>query len=98
MPVQSRDRRVANADTWLDETRDSAGSSVDLEALKRFRKPVLLTYGGRGMQGSKLVIEKLENAIPGSRVEFDPRAGHTPHVSNPGEFVRRVTTFATSSG
>jgi pimeloyl-ACP methyl ester carboxylesterase len=98
MPVQSRDRMVANADTWLDETRDSAGSSVDLEALAQFRKPALLTYGGRGMQGSELIIEKLAKAIPDSKAEFDPYGGHAPHVSNPGEFMRRVATFAQSSG
>jgi pimeloyl-ACP methyl ester carboxylesterase len=98
MSQQSRDRMIANADTWLDETRDGAGSSVDLEALTRFRKPALLTYGGRGMQGSKRVIERLAQAIPGSKVEFDPSAGHAPHVSNPGEFVRKVTAFAKSSG
>jgi pimeloyl-ACP methyl ester carboxylesterase len=94
MPAQSRDRMVANADTWLDETRDSTGSSVDLEALAQFRKPALLTYGGRGLQGSKLIIEKLAKAIPDSKTEFDPNGGHTPHVSNPRAFVSRVTAFA----
>ncbi|MDA4135551.1 MAG: alpha/beta hydrolase [Thaumarchaeota archaeon] len=97
MSAQSRERMIANADTWLDETRDSAGSSVDLEALARFRKPALLTYGGRGMQGSKRVIEKLAQTIPGSKVDFDPGTGHAPHVSDPGEFVRKVTAFAQSS-
>jgi pimeloyl-ACP methyl ester carboxylesterase len=98
MSPEARDRMVANADTWLDETRDSKGSSVDLQALARFTKPALLTYGGRGMRGSNLVIERLAKAIPNSKVEFDPNQGHAPHVSNPREFVRRVTAFAQSAG
>jgi len=97
MPARGRERMIANADTWLDETRDSKGQSVDLEALARFRKPALLTYGGRGMQGSRLVIERLAKTIPSSKVEFDPTGGHTPHVSNPEEFVRKTTAFARSS-
>jgi pimeloyl-ACP methyl ester carboxylesterase len=97
MPARGRDRMVANADTWLDETRDSKGQTVDLEALSRFRKPTLLTYGGRGMQGSKLVTERLAKVIPGSKVEFDPTGGHTPQVSNPEVFVRKTTAFLQSS-
>src|SRR5271169_5122574 len=83
MPAKSRERMIANADTWLDETRDLAGSSVDLTALGLFKKPTLLSYGGRGMQGSKLIIERLAKAMPGAKVDFDPDAGHAPHVSNP---------------
>jgi pimeloyl-ACP methyl ester carboxylesterase len=98
MSPQARERMVANADTWLDEIRDGEGSSVDLEALARFDRPALLTYGGRGMRGSKMVVERIAKAIPKSKVEFDPEAGHSPHVTNPREFVRRVTAFALSSG
>jgi len=98
MPAKTRERMVANADTWLDETRDAAGPSVDLEALGRFTKPALLTYGGRGMQGSARVIEMLAKAMPDSKVEFDSSWGHAPHASNPGEFVRRVVSFTSSPG
>ncbi|MGD0637113.1 MAG: alpha/beta hydrolase [Nitrososphaerales archaeon] len=97
MSPQARERMAANADTWLDETRDPEGSNVNLDALSRFDRPARLTYGGKGMRGSKLVVESIAKAIPNSRVEFDPEAGHSPHVTNPREFVRRVTAFALSS-
>jgi pimeloyl-ACP methyl ester carboxylesterase len=98
LPEQLRETIVANADTWLDETRDPTSLNVDLEALAQFRKPTLLTYGGKGLRGSELIIEKLAKAIPNSRVEFDPDEGHSPHLSNPANFVRTVRAFATQSG
>ena len=98
LPEQLRETIVANADTWLDETRDPAALNVNLQALTQFRKPTLLTYGGKGLRGSKLIIEKLAKTIPNSRVEFDPDEGHSPHLSNPAKFVRAVGAFAHSSG
>jgi pimeloyl-ACP methyl ester carboxylesterase len=98
MSAESKERMIANADTWLDETRDRSGQNINLEALRRFAKPTLLTYGGRGMAGSRLVIERLARAIPNSKAEVYADAGHTPHVSSPAEFVKRVTEFVRSSG
>lgn len=96
LPIQVRDRMVANGDTWLDENRDPAGRSVDLKTLASFDKPTLLMYGRRGLQGSKLIIEKLQRSIPNSTVDFDPNAGHTPQFSNPTGFARTVSGFAHS--
>ena len=97
LPEQLREMIVANADTWLDETKDPAALSVDLKALAQFRKPTLLSCGGKGLRGSKLIIEKLAKTIPNSKVEFDPDEGHSPHLANPAKFVRTVRAFASSS-
>lgn len=96
LPIQVRDTMVANADTWLDENNDLAGRSVDLKALARFDKPTLLMYGGRGLQSSKLIIDKLQRNISNSTVDFDPNAGHTPQFSNPTGFARTVSGFVHS--
>jgi pimeloyl-ACP methyl ester carboxylesterase len=96
MPTVRRKMVVANADTWLDETKDAEGSSVDLNALERFTRPALLTYGGRGLQGSKLIIERLASALPNSKAKLFPNDGHSPHATNPDEFVSTVTAFARS--
>jgi pimeloyl-ACP methyl ester carboxylesterase len=98
LPEQLRETIVANADTWLDETKDPHALDVDLEALAKFRKPVLLTYGGKGLRGSGLVIERLAKTIPNSQAEFDPDEGHTPHLSNPTKFVGSVRAFVQSTG
>jgi len=97
LPEQLRETIVANADTWLDETRDPAALDVDLQALTQFRKPSLLTYGGKGLRGSKLIIEKLAKTIPNSKVEFDPEEGHSPHLANPAKFVKTLRAFTSSS-
>jgi pimeloyl-ACP methyl ester carboxylesterase len=85
------------ADTWLDEMRDPHGLVVDFVALWPFRKPVLLVYGGKSAPFFKPIVERLLGVIPSSRLEAYPVDGHTPHISNPDEFVRNVTAFAKSS-
>ncbi len=97
LPPRLRETFITNADTWLDETRDPMGLNVDLKALSQFGKPAMLTYGGKSPPFFRPIIAKLANAMPSSRVESYPNDGHAPHISNPGEFVRRVTTFAQSS-
>jgi pimeloyl-ACP methyl ester carboxylesterase len=98
LPVGIRETFIANADTWLDETRDPRGNMVDFDALSRFRKPVLLSYGGKSAPFFKPIAERLAGVIPGSRLEAYPADGHTPQISNPDEFVRRATAFAKFSG
>ena len=93
---QLRETFVMNANTYLDELSDRAGLIVDLDALSRFRKPTLLSYGGKSAPFFKPVVEKLASIIPGSTLTSYPNDGHTPHISNPDEFVRRVTAFAKS--
>jgi pimeloyl-ACP methyl ester carboxylesterase len=95
---QLRETFVANADTFLDEMRDTRGLVVDFRALSRFRKPTLISYGGKSAPFFKPIVERLAGIIPSSRLEAYPNDGHTPHISNPEEFVRRVTAFAKSSG
>lgn len=93
-PQEMKDTFIGNADTWLDETRDPQGLNVDLDALSKFWRPSMLSYGGKSPPFFKAIIKKLGDAIPGSRVEEYPNDGHTPHISNPEEFVKRVTVFA----
>ncbi len=93
-----RNTFVTNADTWLDETRDPTWMNLDLKELSQFQKPVMLTYGGKSPPFFKPIIAKLARIMPSSRVESYPTEGHAPHISNPSEFVRRVTAFAQSAG
>ena len=94
MTPQGREMMIANADTWLDETKDPNFTKIDLPPLARFARPVLLTYGDKGMRGSKMIVEKLARALPNSKVQAFPKDGHSPHLSNPQGFVRMVTEFA----
>ncbi len=96
MPASVKEIFVSNADTFLDESRDREGLTVDLKALSGFQKPTLLTNGGKSAPFFKPIVEKLAKTIPGSKLEQYPNDGHTPHASNPDEFVKRVTAFITS--
>lgn len=97
LPPQLKETFVINADTWLDEMKDPEAFVIDFEALSRFHKPALLSYGGKSAPFFKPIAEKLAGIIPDSKLETYPNDGHTPHISNPGEFVRRVTAFAKSN-
>ncbi len=94
LPAPLRETFVANADTFLDEQRDSLGLTVDLRALSGFQKPALLSYGGKSAPFFRPIVEKLAKTIQGSRLESYPNDGHTPHISNPTDFVERVANFA----
>ncbi len=92
-----RETFIGNADTWLDETKDPEWTSLDLKAISQFHKPARLTYGGKSPPFFKPIVEKLAGIIPDSKLETYPNDGHAPHISDPSEFVRRVTVFAKSS-
>ena len=92
---QLKETFIGNADTWLDEMRDPKALVVDLESLSRFNRPSLVTYGGRSAPFFRPIVEKVASAIYGSRLEGYPNDDHTPHISNPDEFVKRVISFAT---
>jgi pimeloyl-ACP methyl ester carboxylesterase len=94
--IISRETFVLNAATYLDELSDRAGLIADLEALSQFKKPTLLSYGGKSAPFFKPIVEKLASIIPGSTLALYPNDGYTPHISNPDKFVRRVTAFAKS--
>lgn len=97
LPTQLRETFVTNAGTWLDELKDPAGLSVDLKTLSQFRKPTLVSYGGHSAPFFRPIVQKLVDTIPGSTIGGYPEDGHTPHISNPDEFVPRITAFARSS-
>lgn len=97
LPRQIRETFVANAANYLDEMRSTSDATIDLGALSRFKKPALLSYGGRSSPLMKPIIEKLASAMPASRVCTFAEAGHNAHISHPQEFARTITAFAKSS-
>jgi hypothetical protein len=63
---------IFNSSIWLDEIRELEAMSVNLDALSHFKMSTPLMYGGKGLQGSKFIVEKL-NVIPNSKVELTRR-------------------------
>ncbi len=97
LPPQQKELLVTNAPTFLDETKDPLGSTVDLNLLSKFGRPTMLTTGSRSAPAFKVVVEKLAGAIPGSKVFVFDGAGHMPHISHPDRFVATIGEFAKSS-
>ena len=95
VPLESRERWIDNAHTFLEDWRDPDGWSVpgklDLEALGAFPHPVLLTCGRTSPAFFLSTMPALEQAMPRARVHEYPDAGHVPQASHPDEYVRVLT-------
>ena len=85
---------VRNAPAVLEEQADPAWGDVDRDALSNLRIPVLLTQGGQSPPWFADVVAELARLIPEARVHGYPDAGHSPHITQPDEYVAVVTAFA----
>jgi pimeloyl-ACP methyl ester carboxylesterase len=91
---QMRDTYVVNAPTFLDECRDRDALQMDLDALARLDKRVLLTSRSESAPFFGPVLDIVASHIPhAERITIDG-ADHAPHVSAPDRYVELVTTFA----
>ena len=96
-----RETFIFNASTWLDEMRDPEALSIDLDRLRAFSAPTLLTLGGESPPFFPLVMKQIAQTMPRAVTRTFPGAGHVPHLSHPDEYVTTVTNFAdqaTSAG
>jgi len=89
-----RETFVFNASTWRDEARDPEALSINLDRLRPFSAPALLTLGGQSPPFFPLVVRQIAQRIPQAVTRTFPGAGHVPHLSHPDEYVATVTSFA----
>jgi pimeloyl-ACP methyl ester carboxylesterase len=94
LPPNLRQTFIANALTFLDESYDPTGFSLDLEALSRFTKPVLLTQGDRSPPFFPAIVSKIKAVVPQAEVRTFAGAGHIPHISHPQEFIETLLALA----
>jgi pimeloyl-ACP methyl ester carboxylesterase len=93
-PVQAT--FVRNAPTYLGETRDPEGLTIDLDRLSRFTGPVLLSQGDQSPPMFPAVIGKLDSALPKAQHHVFAGAGHVPQMTHPDDFVSTLTSFLAS--
>jgi pimeloyl-ACP methyl ester carboxylesterase len=93
LPEVIRETFVANASTWLDEMRDPESLELDVEGLRGFDAPVLLTYGDQGAPFFRLIVNRLASAIPHAVLHTYAGAGHSPHSTHSDAYVRTVSEF-----
>lgn len=94
LPQKTRDIFVNNALTWLDEVQESEALDIDLNGLRDFTAPVLLTNGDQSPPFFPLVVDRIAAVMPQASVHTYGGAGHVPHQSHAEEYVRVVTAFA----
>jgi pimeloyl-ACP methyl ester carboxylesterase len=94
LPAPIRDTFVFNAPTFLDEQNEPVGvNTVDLERLARFDRPILLTRGDQSAPFFGVIVDQLAEALPHARQHVFHGAGHVPHLTASGEYVKVVSGF-----
>lgn len=63
------------------------------ELLPRVAVPTLVLWGGRDVVVPPALGRALADAIPGSRLQVLPRAGHVPMVDDPAGFSRALAEY-----
>jgi pimeloyl-ACP methyl ester carboxylesterase len=84
---------IDNASTFLDEARDPEALTLDLEAIKRFRRPLFLTMGDQSPPMFAPVVATLARALPDAAVFTFPGVGHIPQVTHPAAYIEAIVTF-----
>jgi pimeloyl-ACP methyl ester carboxylesterase len=95
---EMREVFIANAPTFLDETRDPDSPQMDLDALAGFDKPALLTSGTESAPFFGPVVDMIASRMPRAERVTIEGADHAPHISVPDRYVELVTTFARKVG
>jgi len=96
-PPEVREQIIFNAPTYLDEIRDPDGLSIDLDRLRAFDKPMLLTKGDQSPPHFGPVVTKIKSACRDAHVHTFRGAGHLPHMTHPDAYVEKVAAFIEST-
>jgi pimeloyl-ACP methyl ester carboxylesterase len=96
LPERMRQTFIHNARTWFDELQDPDWNRLDVERLRRFTKPALLTRGDQSPPFFPAVVAQVARALPHASQHLFAGAGHVPHVEQPAVYVDLVTRFITS--
>jgi pimeloyl-ACP methyl ester carboxylesterase len=93
LPPEFRQMMVENAPTYLDEANDPDVIDFDLEWIKDFTRPALLTLGDQTAPLFPPVITRLTEAMPSAEVQEFTGAGHPIMVEQPEDFAEAITAF-----
>lgn len=93
MPVELRDSFVENAPTFYDDMNDPEHFAFELDWIRAFPRPVLLTLGELSPPFFAPVVEKLSGALPHAETVVFQGAGHTPYASHPEAYVEALVKF-----
>jgi len=93
LPPQAQETFVTNAPTWLDEMRDADFLTLDLTTLESFDRPTLVTKGDASPPMFSPIADRVAEAISTASRHTFAGAGHVPHMTDPDDYVQRVSSF-----
>ena len=93
LPPDFQQTLIENAPTFLDESNDPEQLAFDLEWIKGFSRPSLLTTGDQSPPTFAPVVAKLADVLPNVEAITFPGSGHIPHVTHPDAYVEAIRTF-----
>ena len=93
MPPALQQTLIENAPTFLDEATDPEQLGFDLDWIRGFSRPALLTLGDQSPPTFAPVVAKLAKALPRVEVLTFPGAGHIPHATHPDAYVEAIVAF-----
>lgn len=85
---------LANADTWLDQSRDPTRLAVRPELLADYPHPLVVSHGEASLPAYGQIAMLIVAALPYSRRHVVRGAGHAPHLSHPADFAELVLACA----
>jgi len=98
LPPDVRKTFVFNAPTWLDEMNEPVTAmSVNLERLRSFTHPALLSEGDQSPPFFAVILKKIASVLPHAQHHVYHGGGHVPHLTHADEFVRVVAGFINSA-
>lgn len=93
VPAWMREVFIENAPTFLDEARDPDQLVFELDGVRHFHRPALLTLGGRSPPMFAPVVRRLARALPRVTVQGFEEAGHVPHSTHPRAYAAAILAF-----
>jgi pimeloyl-ACP methyl ester carboxylesterase len=93
LPPEIRQMVIEAAPTYLDEANDPDQLAFDLEWIRGFTRPALLTLGDQTAPLFPPVITKLAEAMPSAEVRTFKGAGHPVHLEQPEDFAEAINAF-----
>jgi pimeloyl-ACP methyl ester carboxylesterase len=94
LPPDLRQTFIFNAPTWIDEMNEPESvMTVDLDRLRTFTRPTLLSEGDQSPSFFAVILKKLASTLPQAQHHVYRGGGHIPHLTHPDEFVQVVSRF-----
>lgn len=94
LTAELREVFIGNAPTFLDEARDPNSQRVDLDQLRHFDRPALLTKGTVSPPFLTAIVDTIASARPRFEIATIKGADHSPHETTTTQYVDLVTRFS----